>query len=195
MRAKGMGSHVTVCEVNPIRALEAVMDGFEVSTSLAASKQGEVFITATGGLKAISDAHYEHMRSGAIIANSGHFDVEIDIPALKLRSQNHTIVRDYVDEYSLDDGRNIYVLADGRLINLAAAEGHPSAVMDMSFANQALSAKYLIENKGSLSKDVYKVPQEIDAAIGKLKLDSMGICIDTLSDEQRRYLETWEEGT
>ena len=195
MRAKGMGAHVTVCEVNPIRALEAVMDGFEVSTSIAASKHGEVFITATGGLKAISDVHYKHMRTGAIIANSGHFDVEIDIPALKLRAQSHTIVRDYVDEYSLDDGRNIYVLAEGRLINLAAAEGHPSAVMDMSFANQALSAKYLIENQGSLSKKVYTVPQEIDAAIGKLKLDSMGICIDTLSNEQRRYLETWEEGT
>jgi len=195
MRAKGMGAHVTVCEVNPIRALEAVMDGFEVSTSIVASKHGEVFITATGGLKAISDSHYEHMRSGAIIANSGHFDVEIDIPALKLRSRSYTIARDYVGEYSLDDGRSIYVLAEGRLINLAAAEGHPSAVMDMSFANQALSVEYLVNKQGELSKDVYRVPQEIDESIGKLKLDAMGICIDTLSDEQRRYLETWEEGT
>ena len=194
-RAKGMGAHVIVCETNPIRALEAVMDGFPVMPIMEASKVGEVFITVTGGLHAIGKEHIEVMPSGVILANSGHFNDEIDIDSLKEMSTSNRELRPFVEEYTMKDGRLIYLLADGRLVNLAAAEGHPSAVMDMSFANQALSAEYLYQNKGKLDIGVHVVPPVMDAEIGRLKLQSMGIGIDTLSDAQRKYQESWQEGT
>ena len=194
-RARGLGAHVTVIEVNPIRALEAVMDGFEVTSSMEAAKRGELFITVTGGLKGVAKKHLEVMPDGAIIANSGHFNVEIDIPALESMSNGKREIRPFVDEYTLKDGRKIYLLGEGRLINLAAAEGHPSSVMDMSFANQALSMEYLATSKDKLAPGVYPVPPENDMEIGRLKLRSMGIEIDTLSAEQKHYLESWEEGT
>ena len=194
-RAKGMGAHVIVCETNPIRALEAVMDGFPVMPMIEASKVGEVFITVTGGLHAIGRQHIEVMSSGAILANSGHFNDEIDIDSLKEMSTSNRELRPYVEEYTMKDGRLIYLLAEGRLVNLAAAEGHPSAVMDMSFANQALSAEYLYQNKGKLDIGVHVVPPVMDAEIGRLKLQSMGISIDTLSDAQKKYQNSWQEGT
>ena len=194
-RARGLGAHVTVIEVNPIRALEAVMDGFEVTSSMEAAKRGQLFITVTGGLKGVAKKHLEVMPDGAIIANSGHFNVEIDIPALESMSNGKREIRPFVDEYKLKDGRRIYLLGEGRLINLAAAEGHPSSVMDMSFANQALSVEYLATSKDKLTPGVYPVPPEKDMEIGRLKLLSMGIEIDTLSAEQKHYLESWEEGT
>ena len=194
-RARGMGSHVIVTEINPVRALEAVMDGFTVMPSLEAAKVGEVFITVTGGLHTIGREHLEVMPSGAILSNSGHFNVEIDIPALEGMSSSHREVRPYVEEYQIKDGRKLYLLGEGRLINLAAAEGHPSAVMDMSFANQALSVEYLVKNRDSLKPGVYVVPRETDAEVGRLKLAAMGISIDSLSAEQQRYQESWEEGT
>ena len=195
MRARGMGAHVTVLEVDPVKALEAIMDGFVVTQSLEAARTGEVFITVTGGLKAIGEKHLEVMRDGAVLANSGHFNVEIDIPALEAMSVEKIQVRPYVDEYLLRDGRRIYLLAEGRLINLAAAEGHPSSVMDMSFANQCLSVEYLADQKTKLSPGVYPVPREMDMEVGRLKLRSMNVEIDTLSAEQHRYLESWEDGT
>ena len=194
-RARGMGAHVIVCETNPIRALEAVMDGFGVMTSLEAAKVGEVFITVTGGLHAIGREHIENLASGAILANSGHFNDEIDIPALKELSTSSREVRPFVEEYTMKDGRLIYLLADGRLVNLAAAEGHPSAVMDMSFANQAMSAEYIYKNRGKLEIGVHIVPPEMDAEIGRLKLLSLGIHIDTLSAAQLKYQDSWQEGT
>ncbi len=194
-RARGMGAHVIVTEINPVRALEAVMDGFTVMPSLEAAKVGEVFITVTGGLHTIGKQHIEAMADGAVLANSGHFNVEIDIPALEEMATSHREVRPYVEEYQMGDGRKLYLLAEGRLINLAAAEGHPSAVMDMSFANQALSVEYLIKKQGQLEPGVYVVPPETDAEVGRLKLQSMGIQIDTLSAAQVRYQESWEEGT
>ena len=194
-RANGMGAHVIVCETNPVRALEAVMDGFTVMPMIEASKVGEVFITVTGGLHAVGREHIEMMASGAILANSGHFNDEIDIDALKEMSTSSRVLRPFVEEYTLKDGRLIYLLADGRLVNLSAAEGHPSAVMDMSFANQALSAEYLYQNKGKLDVGVHVVPPVMDAEIGRLKLQSMGISIDTLSDAQQKYQESWQEGT
>ncbi len=194
-RANGMGAHVIVCETNPVRALEAVMDGFQVMPMIEASKVGEVFITVTGGLHAIGKEHIEAMSSGAILANSGHFNDEIDIDALKEMSTANRELRPFVEEYTMKDGRLIYLLADGRLVNLSAAEGHPSAVMDMSFANQALSAEYLYQNKGKLDIGVHVVPPVMDAEIGRLKLQSMGISIDTLSDAQRKYQDSWQEGT
>ncbi len=194
-RARGMGAHVIVTEINPVRALEAVMDGFTVMPSLEAAKVGEVFITVTGGLHTIGRQHMEVMANGAILSNSGHFNVEIDIPALEEMSSSHREVRPYVEEYVTKDGRKLYLLGEGRLINLAAAEGHPSAVMDMSFANQALSVEYLVKNRDSLTPGVYVVPRETDAEVGRLKLASMGINIDSLSAEQQRYQESWEEGT
>lgn len=194
-RARGMGAHVIVTEVNPIRALEAVMDGFTVMPGVEAAKEGEVFITVSGGLHTIGREHITVMRDGAIISNSGHFNVEIDIPALESLSENHREVRSFVEEYRMLDGRRIYLLGEGRLINLAAAEGHPSAVMDMSFANQALSVEYLVKNQGKLEAGVYGVPKETDQEVGRLKLQAMGIQIDTLTAEQQRYQESWEEGT
>jgi adenosylhomocysteinase len=194
-RARGLGALVIVTETNPIRALEAVMDGFQVMSGLEAARTGEVFITVTGGLHTIGTQHLAAMSSGAILANSGHFNVEIDIPALEAMSTGHRTVRPFVEEYQTKDGRKLYLLGEGRLINLAAAEGHPSAVMDMSFANQALSVEYLVKNRGKLEPGVYPVPRETDAEVGRLKLQSMGIHIDTLTPAQRRYQESWEEGT
>ena len=194
-RARGMGANVIITEVNPIRALEAVMDGFTVMKSLEAAKVGEVFITVTGGIHTIGREHLDALPDGAILANSGHFNVEIDIPALEEMATTHRTVRPFVEEYQLRDGRKVYLLAEGRLINLSAAEGHPSAVMDMSFANQALSVEYIIQNQGRLSPQVHRVPKETDEEVGRLKLQSLGIGIDTLTPEQQRYQESWEEGT
>ncbi len=195
MRARGMGSNVAVVEVNPIRALEAVMDGFAVAPSVEAAKTGEVFITVTGGYKAIGQQHLDVMPDGAILANSGHFNVEIDIPALEAMSVSRQEARPFVERFETRDGRSIFLLADGRLINLSAAEGHPSAVMDMSFANQALSVEMLVAKKGSLSPGVYPVPRETDDEVGRLKLKSMGIEIDSLTAEQKKYLDSWDQGT
>ena len=194
-RAQGMGAHVTVCETNPVRALEAVMDGFNVLPMLEAAKAGEVFITVTGGLHAVGKEHIEVMASGAILSNSVHFNDEIDIASLKEMSISNRELRPFVEEYTLKDGRLIYLLADGRLVNLSAAEGHPSAVMDMSFANQALSAEYLYNNQGVLGPGVHVVPPVMDAEIGRLKLSSMGITIDRLSSAQQKYQDSWQEGT
>jgi adenosylhomocysteinase len=194
-RAKGMGAHVIVTEINPIRALEAVMDGFTVMAGVEAARTGELFITATGGLHAIGREHLEVMPSGAILSNSGHFNVEIDIAALDEMSTGSREVRPFVEEWQLRDGRKIYLLAEGRLINLAAAEGHPSAVMDMSFANQALSVEHIVKSQGQLTPGVYPVPKEIDEEVGRLKLQSLGIQIDTLTPEQLRYQDSWEQGT
>ena len=194
-RARGLGAHVIVTEVNPIRALEAVMDGFVVMPAMEAAKEGEVFITVTGGLHTVGREHIQIMKSGAILANSGHFNVEIDIPALEEMATSHREVRSYVEEYTMKDGRTIYLLGEGRLINLTAAEGHPSAVMDMSFANQALSAEYLASNHENMDPDVYVVPTDIDQEVGRLKLESMGIYIDKLSSEQQNYQESYDQGT
>tara|TARA_B110000014_G_scaffold257142_1_gene241268 strand:+ start:1827 stop:3011 length:1185 start_codon:yes stop_codon:yes gene_type:complete len=194
-RARGLGAHVIVTEVNAIRALEAVMDGFLVMPAMEAAKEGEVFITVTGGLHTVGREHIQIMKDGAILANSGHFNVEIDIPALEEMATSHREVRPYVEEYSMQDGRTIYLLGEGRLINLAAAEGHPSAVMDMSFANQALSAEYLAANHESMDPNVYVVPTDIDQEVGRLKLESMGIHIDRLSSEQQNYQESYDQGT
>ena len=194
-RARGMGAHVIVTEINPIRALEAVMDGFTVMKGVEAAKVGQVFITVTGGMHTIGRQHLEVLSDGAILANSGHFNVEIDIPALEEMAVAHRPVKPFVEEYQLADGRKVYLLAEGRLINLSAAEGHPSAVMDMSFANQALSVEYIIQRRGQLAPEVHSVPKETDAEVGRLKLQSLGIGIDTLTPEQQRYQESWEEGT
>jgi adenosylhomocysteinase len=190
-----MGAHVIVTEVNPVRALEAVMDGFTVMKGIDAARAGEVFITVTGGLHSIGREHLEVMADGAIMANSGHFNVEIDIPALQEMSASQREMRPFVDEYLMKDGRKLHLLADGRLINLSAAEGHPSAVMDMSFANQALCAEYIVKNQGQLTPQVYDVPKETDAEVGRLKLQALGIQIDALSPEQQKYQDSWEEGT
>ena len=194
-RARGMGSHVIVTETNPIRALEAVMDGFTVMKGIEAARVGEVFITVTGGYHAIGREHIEAMPTGAILCNSGHFNVEIDIPSLEEMAVSHREVRPFVEEYSMKDGRKLYLLGQGRLINLAAAEGHPSAVMDMSFANQALSAEYIVMNRGQLTPGVHSVPIETDREVGRLKLESLGVGIDSLSAAQQKYQESWEEGT
>jgi len=195
MRARGLGAHVIVTEVNPIRALEAVMDGHQVMTSLDAARVGDIFITITGGSKAIDTQHMQLMKDGAILANSGHFNVEINIPALEGLATAHRTLRPFVEEYTLGDGRRIILLAEGRLINLSAAEGHPASVMDMSFANQALSAEYMFNLKEKLAPQVYPVLPEIDNEVGRLKLLSMGITIDKLTPEQAQYLESWEMGT
>ncbi len=195
MRAKGLGADVIVTEINPVRALEAVMDGFRVMPMADAAKIGDVFITVTGNKSVLATEHFERMKDGAVLANSGHFNVEIDIPALERMATAKRPTRPYVDEYVLRDGRKIYLLGEGRLINLASAEGHPAAVMDMSFANQALSAEYLAKHSGELEKKVYPVPEDIDRHIARLKLESMGILVDKLTPEQEQYLATWSEGT
>jgi adenosylhomocysteinase len=195
MRARGAGAKVIICEVNPVRALEAVMDGFEVMPLDEAAAAGSVFVTVTGDKNVITRRHFLKMKDGAIVANSGHFNVEIDIPALSSLAMKKRRVRDYVDEYELRSGKRIYLLGEGRLINLAAAEGHPAMVMDMSFANQAMSVLYLSRRGAGLTKEVHPVPKEIDAEIARLKLKSMGIRIDTLTEEQKAYLAAWEEGT
>ncbi len=194
-RATGMGSKVVVTEVNPIRALEAAMDGHQVLPMGEAAKMADIVITVTGGMKAVDKAHFEDMKDGAVVANSGHFDVELDLPGLESISESKREVREYVDEYALENGRKVYVLGEGRLINLAAAEGHPSAVMDMSFANQALSSEYIVNAAAGLENKVYPVPREIDEEVGKLKLRAMGIEIDTLTAEQYEYLHSWNIGT
>ncbi|MGA2775202.1 MAG: adenosylhomocysteinase [Candidatus Omnitrophota bacterium] len=195
MRAKGLGAKVIVVEVNPLRGLEASMDGFDVIPIKDAAKIGDVFVTVTGDINVIRKEHFQVMKDGAIVSNSGHFNVEIDIPALEKLSRAKKRIREFVDEYILSDGRKIYILGEGRLINLAAAEGHPASVMDMSFANQALSAEYMVKNYKKLKKEVYTVPKNIDENIAVLKLKSMGIKIDTLTPEQKKYLSSWEMGT
>ena len=195
MRARGMGSHVIVTEVDPMRALEAVMDGYQVMPMLEAAEQGDLFITSTGDIHVIDRQHMERMKDGAVLANSGHFNVELNIPALEEMAAEKKRVRDFVDQYTLPDGRRISVLGEGRLINLAAAEGHPASVMDMSFANQALGTEYLLQKGKGLEPRVYSVPEAIDREIAHLKLQAMGIGIDTLTAEQEKYLSSWEEGT
>jgi adenosylhomocysteinase len=195
MRAKGAGAKVIICEVDPLRALEAVMDGFEVMPIEAAASIGDVFVTVTGDKAVLTRRHFIRMKDGAIVANAGHFNVEIDIPALASLAKRKRRIREFVEEYELRNGRKINLLGDGRLINLAAAEGHPAMVMDMSFANQALSVLYLSLNGRALAKEVHGVPREIDEQIARLKLQSMGIRIDRLTADQKHYLAAWEEGT
>jgi len=195
MRAKGMASKVIVVEVDPLRALEAAMDGFEVMTIAQAAKVGDVFVTVTGNISVIRGEHFKVMKDGAIVSNSGHFNVELDIPALEKLAKSKKRIREFTDEYIMRDGRKIYLLGEGRLINLAAAEGHPAQVMDMSFANQALSAEYMAKNAKILENIVFKVPDDIDKNIADLKLRSMGIKIDRLTAEQKKYLSSWEMGT
>ncbi len=195
MRAKGMGANVIVTEVDPLKALEAVMDGYRVMPMLEAAKEGDVFVTLTGDIHVLDRHHFEVMKDGAILANSGHFNVEINIPALEEMAVEKRRVRPFVDEYRLPDGRRLYLLGEGRLINLAAAEGHPASVMDMSFANQALSAEYLVKHGKELERKVYAVPEPIDREIARLKLEAMGVRIDTLTPEQEEYLNSWEHGT
>ncbi|PYU95980.1 MAG: adenosylhomocysteinase [Acidobacteria bacterium] len=195
MRAKGFGADVIVTEIDPIRALEAVMEGYRVMPIADAAKIGQLFVTVTGNKGIIRKEHFELMKSGAVLANSGHFNVEIDIPALESLSVNKRRVREYVDEYTLRGGQKIYLLGEGRLINLASAEGHPASVMDMSFADQALSVEYLIKHSQSLGKQVYPVPKEIDQEVARLKLRSLNAEIDVLTAEQKRYLQSWSEGT
>ncbi len=194
-RAQGMGSQVIIIEVNPIAALEAAMDGYRVMPMMEAAELGDIFITATGDVSVIDKSHLSKMKDGAILANSGHFNVEINIPALEKLAKAKRQMRPFVDEYTLADGRRLYLLGEGRLINLAAAEGHPASVMDMSFANQALCLEYLVKNKGKLKPDVYPVPEDIDNEVGRLKLRAMNIAIDSLTSEQKKYLESWKEGT
>jgi adenosylhomocysteinase len=196
MRAEGLGGNVIVTEVDPLRALEAVMDGFRVMPMTEAAPQGDIFITSTGDINVIDERHFQAMKDGAIVANSGHFNVEINIPKLEEMAQEPPRrVRPFVDEYRLPDGRRLYLLAEGRLVNLSAAEGHPSAVMDMSFANQALCAEFMLAHADELERTVYDVPQEIDERIAELKLEAMGIKIDVLTPEQEKYLASWQAGT
>jgi len=195
MRARGMGAHVVVTEVSPLHALEAVMEGYPVMPAADAARVGDVFITVTGNRAVLRREHFAVMKDGAVLANSGHFNVEIDIPALADLAASTREVRDFVQEYRLADGRRLYLLAEGRLLNLAAAEGHPAAVMDMSFANQALSVEYLAREGKSLRPAVYTVPPEIDQTVARLKLEAMGVRIDELTPEQRNYLQSWQEGT
>jgi len=196
MRAKGLGAHIIVTEVDPIKALEAVMDGFEVMPMIEAAPKGDIFISATGDIHVIDAPHFERMKDGALLSNSGHFNVEINIPALEAMSLGAPRkMREFVDQYTLKNGKKINLLGEGRLINLAAAEGHPASVMDMSFANQALSAEYMAKNGKSLEQQVYSVPAEIDREVARLKLEAMAVKIDTLTPQQKKYLESWEEGT
>ncbi len=195
MRAKGLGADVIVTEINPTRGIEAVMDGFRVMPMAEAAKIGDIFVTVTGNKSVLAAEHFEQMKDGAVMCNSGHFNVEIDIPALEKLSSAKKQARPMVDEYVMKDGRKIYLLGDGRLINLAAAEGHPAAVMDMSFANQALSVDHLIKHASELKKQVYPVPEALDRQIAKLKLESMGFQLDKLTAEQEHYLASWDEGT
>jgi adenosylhomocysteinase len=195
MRARGLGANVIVTEINPTRALEALMDGYRVMPLGEAAKSGDVFITVSGNKSVLVADHFKMMKDGAIVCNSGHFNVEIDIPALEKLSLSKREAREFVDEYTLRDGRKIYLLAEGRLINLAAAEGHPAVVMDMSFANQALTAEYLVKHATELKPNVYPVPTEIDRTVARLKLESMGVVIDKLTPEQEAYLSSWSEGT
>ena len=195
MRAKGLGANVIVTEVDPTRALEALMDGYRVMPMMEAAATGDVFVTVTGNKSVIGREHFERMKNGAILCNSGHFNVEIDLESLAKLASSRRPSREFVEEFAMRDGRRIYVLGEGRLINLAAAEGHPASVMDMSFANQALSAEYMVKNHASLEKKVYPVPEYLDKQVARMKLDSMLVGIDRLTIEQERYLATWMEGT
>ena len=195
MRAKGLGADVIITEVNPVRALEAVMDGFRVMPMAEAAKIGDVFITVTGNKGVLATEHFERLKNGAVVCNAGHFNVEIDIPALERQAMAKRPVRPFVEEYQLKDGRKVYLLGEGRLVNLAAAEGHPAAVMDMSFANQALAAEYLVQHAKELKNQVYPVPEHLDGQIARLKLESMGIQADKLTPDQEHYLASWQEGT
>ena len=195
MRAKGHGADVIVTEIDPIRAIEATMDGFRVMPMREAARIGDIFITVTGNKDVLATEHFQTMKDGAVLCNSGHFNVEIDIPALEKLSNGKRETRPYVDEYVMRDGRRLYLLGEGRLINLAAAEGHPASVMDMSFANQALAAEYMLQNAKTLECKVYPVPENIDRHIAKLKLESMGVQVDKLTPEQEQYLASWDEGT
>ena len=195
MRAKGMGANVVVTEIDPLKSIEAVMDGYQVMPMADASKIGDIFVTVTGDIKVIRAEHFRAMKDGAIVCNTGHFNVEIDLEALDKMKKKKRQIRDFVEEFALPNGRKINILGEGRLINLAAAEGHPSSVMDMSFANQALSAEFMLQNCTALENDVYSVPQDIDTEIARLKLNTMGVKIDKLTPEQRKYLASWEMGT
>ena len=195
MRARGLGAHVIVTEVDPTRALEAVMDGYEVLPMSAAAPIGDLFITVTGDKNVLAKEHFQKMKDGALLANSGHFNAEIDIPALAKLAKSRRIIREFVEEFRMADGRRLFLLADGRLVNLSAAEGHPASVMDMSFANQALCSEYMVKNAKKLKKTVHTVPQDIDRTVARIKLDSMGVAIDTLTKEQAKYLASWSEGT
>ena len=196
LRARGLGAHVVVTEIDPVKALEAVLDGYQVLPMEEAAKIGDIFITLSGNKHVLGRRHFETMKDGAVLANSGHFNVEIDIPSLEeLAAGRKERLRDYVDQYTLPSGRRLNLLGEGRLINLAAAEGHPAAVMDMSFANQALSAEYLVKEGKDLKRQVYPVPIEIDREIARLKLQTMGVRIDALSEDQKTYLSSWSEGT
>lgn len=194
-RARGMGANVIITEVDPMVALEAIMDGFRVMPMAEAAKIGDIFCTLTGDINVIDKHHFEVMKDGAIIANSGHFNVEINIPALEEMAVNKRLVRPFVDQYEMSDGRQIHILGEGRLINLAAAEGHPASVMDMSFANQALAAEFIVKNADTLENKVYSVPEDLDREIARIKLEAMGVNLDILTDEQVKYLNSWEEGT
>ncbi|MGV0023892.1 adenosylhomocysteinase [Phormidesmis priestleyi] len=195
MRARGMGANVIVTEINPVAAIEAVMDGFQVMPMAEAAAKGDIFITVTGNKHVIRGEHFDVMKDGAIVSNSGHFDIEIDLEALKERTTEMQTVRNFTEEYKLKGGKSIVVLGEGRLVNLAAAEGHPSAVMDMSFANQAMAAEYLVKNKGKLTPGVYSIPKELDQEIARLKLQAMGFSIDALSADQTAYINSWTSGT
>jgi adenosylhomocysteinase len=194
-RARGMGANVVVTEVDPIKAIEALMDGFRVMSMTEAAEIGDIFVTVTGNKSVIAREHFERMKGGAILANSGHFNVEIDLETLGKMASSRKEVREYVEEFAMRDGRRIYVLGEGRLINLASAEGHPASVMDMSFANQALSVQYVLGNHDKISKNVHSVPEDIDREVARLKLESMGVKIDKLTPEQEKYLGSWSEGT
>jgi len=195
MRAKGMGANVVVTEIDPLKAIEAVMDGYQVMTMAEAAKIGDIFVTVTGDLKVIRAEHFRAMKDGAIVCNTGHFNVEIDLEALNKMKKKRRLIREFVEEFTLPNGRKINVLGEGRLINLASAEGHPSSVMDMSFANQALSAEFMLKNSRELENDVYGVPEDIDKEIARLKLNAMGVKIDKITPEQQKYLASWEMGT
>jgi adenosylhomocysteinase len=195
MRAKGMGANVVVTEIDPLKSIEAVMDGYQVMPMADAAKIGDIFVTVTGDIKVIRAEHFRAMKDGAIVCNTGHFNVEIDLDALDKMKKKKRQIREFVEEFTLPSGRKINILGEGRLINLAAAEGHPSSVMDMSFANQALSAEFMLQNSASLENDVYSVPQNIDTEIARLKLNAMGVKIDKLTPEQKKYLASWEMGT
>jgi len=195
MRAKGMGANVVVTEIDPLKSIEAVMDGYQVMPMADAARIGDIFVTVTGDIKVIRAEHFRVMKDGAIVCNTGHFNVEIDLEALDKMKKKKRLIREFVEEFSLPNGRKINILGEGRLINLAAAEGHPSSVMDMSFANQALSAEFMLRNSATLENDVYSVPQDIDTEIARLKLNAMGVKIDKLTPEQKKYLASWEMGT
>ncbi|HEY9805955.1 MAG TPA: adenosylhomocysteinase, partial [Candidatus Obscuribacterales bacterium] len=195
MRARGLGSNVVVTEIDPIKAIEAVMDGFRVMPMAEAAPLGDIFVTVTGNKHVIRAEHFEAMKDGAIVCNSGHFDIEIDLKSLGAKATEVKDVRNFTQEYRLQNGKSVVVLGEGRLVNLAAAEGHPSAVMDMSFANQALACEYLVKNKGSLAPGIHSIPTEVDREIARLKLQAMGVQIDTLTPEQIEYINSWTAGT